>query len=108
MFTVTYEIITPESAELGGADESGIISDSVSLHRALHDVFETRTAHCEGITHIDPSDSDIGQARWITIVNGMEYQTGAYESRSIHLPDNMTASSRKRLLRYMNNDAIFA
>jgi len=98
MYHVTYEIVTPESAEYGDCDESGFICEDVkSLRDAMDSLFETRTSACDGFECVDASDSDIGHARWFTVYNGMEHFTGATESRSLHLPESMTPASRMRV-----------
>jgi hypothetical protein len=100
MFSVTYEIVTPESAENGDADERGFISQSVSLREALRDVLEVRCdGHCGSIEAIEASCSELEHARWITVYNGAEYLTGACESRSLHWPEHITPASRARILR---------
>ena len=98
-FGVTYEIITPESAEQGDADERGWIAESCSLRDALRWVRETRTCHCDGITGIEPSEYPGDGFRWITVDNGAEFLTGAHESRSLHIPDRITPATRRRILR---------
>lgn len=100
-FNVTYEIVTDESAEQGDCEERGFISENVSLRDALDDVSATRTSRCDGVISIEPSCSDTGQARWITVDNGMEFETGAYESRSLHIPAHVTVASRRRIARLM-------
>ncbi len=102
MFAVTYDIVTPESAEHGDSEESGFISKDSSLRDAISDLFETRTAHCDGVHYIEPSSYPGSDFRWITVGNGMEHLTGAYESRSLHIPDHVTESSRGRILRLLN------
>jgi hypothetical protein len=103
-FSVTFEIVTQESAEHGCIADAGYEWPSpCSLRDAIETVLETRTCHCDGIESIEPSDSDIGQARWITVYNGMEFLTGAQESRSLHLPENLTPSTRKRIFRLLTN-----
>lgn len=104
-FNVTFEVVTDESAEESDYDESGFISQNVGLRDALDDVSATRTSGCDGVLCIEPSCSDIGQARWITVNNGMEYETGDYESRSLHIPDHVTAASRRRIARLMGASA---
>lgn len=104
-FNVTYEIVTDESAEQGDCEERGFISKNVSLRDALDDMSATRTSRCAGVICIEPSCSDIGQALWITVDNGMEYETGDYESRSLHIPDHVTAASRRRIARLMGASA---
>lgn len=99
LFSVTYEIVTPESAHFGECEESGFISESVSLRDAVSDLFKTRTSLCGGIECIEANDSRPECARWVTVCNGMEFETGAHESRSIHFPDNITDASRARLVR---------
>ena len=96
---VTYEIITPESAEQGDADERGYIARHVHLRDAIELVRETRTSHCGGVEAIEANCSDLSNARWITIYNAMEFFTGARESRSLHFPAALTPSSRRRIAR---------
>lgn len=100
-FNVTYEIVTPESAEHGEADELGFIAENVNLREALEYVTGTRTSRVSGVEAIEASDSDISRARWLTVYNGTEFETGAAESRSIHFPPSLTASSKKRIARLL-------
>ncbi len=95
-FNVTYEIVTPESAENGDSDESGFISEGVSLRKAIDDLFAARTSQCGGVASIENND------RWITVYNGTEFLTGAQESRSLHFPQNITAASKARVWRLVN------
>jgi hypothetical protein len=97
-FNVTYDIVTPESAEHGDAAERGFVSKNVTLSEAIDDVRSTRTCAVGGIECIEPNASG-DDFDWITVINGMEFETGAVESRSIHLPNSITPSSRKRILR---------
>jgi len=99
-FSVTYEIVTPESAEAGDADERGFIGRGLDLRDAIDAVTATRTNEVNGIECIEPSDSH-GEFRWLTVYNGMEFKTGACESRSLHIPDNVTGHSRRRIARLL-------
>ena len=99
MFAVTYEIMTQESLEEGEAEESGFIVENATLREAMSELFYTRTSLCSGVESVEPSDSVVSYARWITVYNGMEYETGAHESRSLHIPDHVTAASRRRIAR---------
>ena len=101
LFNVSYEIVSPESAECGESAESGFICEGCSLRDALELVRETRTSDCDGILGIEANDSRIDQARWITIHNGMEFFTGCYENRSIHFPESLTPSTRRRIARIL-------
>ena len=97
-FSVTYEIVTPESAEQGDASERGFICRDVTLREAIAALFETRTSQVDGIQAIEPNDSDHTRARWITVYNGAEYLTGAHESRSLHF-QGVTPASAARIVR---------
>lgn len=100
-FDVTYEIVTQESAEFGDADESDFVVQNVCLRDAIDAVTSTRTNRVGGVECVEASDSRIEQARWITVQNGMEFETGACESRSLHFPRNLTGSSRRRIARLL-------
>jgi len=103
-FNVTFEIVTPESAEYGEAESRGFIGRDMALRDAVAAFHETRTSQVDGVTAIEPNDSRIDSARWTTIINGMEYLTGACESRSIHLPESLTGATRRRLCRLLGVD----
>ena len=100
-FNVSYDIVTPESAAEGDAEEYGIISVGSRLRDAICDLFETRTSRVGGI-HAAESD---GQT--VRVYNGMEFETGAHESRYLHFPDNLSESSRQRILRICDAEAGF-
>ena len=99
-YAVTYEIVTPESAEHGDAEERGYIAQGVSLREAIRAVYETRSdGQCGAIECVEASASVPSEMRWISVYNGAEYETGAHETRSLHIPEHVTPSSRARLLR---------
>ena len=99
MFDVTYEIVTPESAEHGDAEERGYIGPSMGLRDAIYEVLQTRTSLVECIHAIEFSSSDVESARWLTVYNGPEFETGAQESRSLRFPEHLTASTKRRIMR---------
>lgn len=99
MFDVTYEIVTPESAERGDAEERGYIGQNMELRDAIYEVLQTRTSRVEGIEAIEFSSSDVESARWLDVCNGHEFETGAREYRSIHFPEHLTASTKRRIMR---------
>jgi hypothetical protein len=100
-FHVTYEIVTPESAEQGDVDERGFEIENATLREAIEVVHATRTNRVDGVNSIDASCSRIEDAEWFTITNGMEFETGAYESRSIHMPSSVTGASRRRIAKLL-------
>lgn len=99
-FSVSYEIVTPESAEQGDAAERGWIAQGLSLREALATVGQSRTAHCDGVTAIEACVSQ-GRPCSLVVTHGMEYLTGAYESRTLHVPVSVTDSSATRIARLL-------
>jgi hypothetical protein len=100
-FNVTYEIVTQESAEHGEADERGYIAENVSFRDAVAELNATRTARVDGQNGIQADCCFPGIPRWVTVTNGMEFETGAYESRTLHIPDHVTPASAMRIARYL-------
>lgn len=96
-FNVTYQLISPESAEDGDCAESGFICQDMGLRDAMAALFETRTSHCGGVESIETDEWPVRRPRWISVSNGAEFQTGWQESRSLHLPANITAASAIRV-----------
>ena len=94
-FSVSYDIVTPESAEDGDAAERGYVAENVSLRDASQDFTRGRTSRA------DSGDGlEIGDA-WFTYRHGMEFETGAYETRYLHFPRTITPASHGRLARLM-------
>lgn len=98
-FAVTYDIVTPESAEQGDADERGFIIEDTGLRDAIETVKDTRTSKVDGVSSTECDSSPCVRPRWVTITNGMEFETGAVESRAIHIPDTVTTASARRIAR---------
>jgi hypothetical protein len=92
-FDVTYEIWTPEDCEIGDTDDRGFVVESVSLREAMSEMEY----------HADAADCWPVQApRWFTHSNYDEnFETGARESRSLHLPNHLTEASRMRIARLL-------
>ena len=99
LFNVTYGIVTSESAELGDYAESGFLSRNVALRDAIAEVQETRTNQCGGVECVECDSSPAIAPRWITVTNGLEFMTGAQESRSLHIPASVTPSTARRIAR---------
>ena len=96
LFSVTYETITPESAEHGDTETDGFVCQDVSFRDAL-DAFGYAGEVCEA--NCCPVSLDI-VPRWFTNYRtGENYATGETENRSLHLPGNITPSSALRIAR---------
>ena len=94
-FNVTFETITPESAEYGDCASRGFAAESVSLREAL-DVLGC------GEGGVEASEYPVSDPSWITAYKTNEdYCTGEVENRSLHFPDTMTPSSKIRVCRFL-------
>lgn len=98
-FCVSYEIVTEESAENGEAEERGVIDDALALREAIREVRRTRTNLVSGIESVTTDSWPVQAVRWITVSNSCEYETGASESRTLHLPNTITPASSRRIAR---------
>lgn len=103
LFAVTYEIVTPESAEQGDVAERGYITEGSCLYDARQDVSHTRTAWVDGVMAVETDISPMAgqRVRWVTVINGCEFETGAQESRSLHIPESVTPASSRRIARLL-------
>lgn len=99
-FNVTYEVYTEESVENGDSAESGFIGKDLSLRDAIRHVGGTRTNRVDG-ANVEANEWPCIAPRWITVNNGMEFDTGEYESRSLHIPESVTPASRRRIARLL-------
>jgi hypothetical protein len=96
-FSVTYDIVTPDSAEHGDTDECGHIGQGLTLREAIKELHATRTCRVDGVQAIETDSFPCTAPRWITVTNGMEFETGAHESRALHIPNNVTPASARRI-----------
>jgi hypothetical protein len=97
-FTVTYEIVTPESAEYGEAEESGFVLPG-GWHVDATDPSDV-TMDLRSAAALVSTLEDSG--RWFTETDGhLDYRTGVLERRALHPPRNITPASYKRLSRLL-------
>ena len=94
-FSVTFETITPESAEDGEAEDRGFVVEAVSLREAVEAL--------EGLgCHVEADCYPVTAPRWFTAYSTREdYGTGETENRSLHLPESITESTRIRIARLL-------
>jgi hypothetical protein len=92
-FSVTYELVN--EAEAGDTDRRGFIAESLTLREAMGILGGSADeADSRPVTRANPP-------RWFTLYRGQDLLTGDYESRSLHIPDNVTPSSRLRIARLL-------
>ncbi len=102
MFTVTYEIVSPESD--GDIDENGFVLPGewqIPIDEALADKDGVYTMSLREALDLAQPDEDGG--RWFTETGSgrCNYATGVIEYRAIHPPENITPSSYKRVKRLL-------
>lgn len=104
-FAVTYERWSEADAEAGDTDDRGYVIEDCSLTDAIRLGLEVRYPDWAGAC--EPSDSRADHARWLTFYRWNDgtreyYRTGIEEQRSLHIPDDVTAASRRRIVRLFN------
>jgi len=92
-FAVSYEIVTQESAEHGDVAEHGMIAHGLTLREGIKLLHATRTNRVGGVESVS---ADSGPPRFVTVVNGMEFETGAQESRTLHIPLLLRSNATRR------------
>ena len=99
-FSITYETVTEESAEQGEAASSGFYLDRVQTFGEAWSILRNLGAigcHCEADSY--PLSTSC-PPRWFTFYEvGHNYTTGEVTSYALHIPDNVTPSSRMRIAR---------
>ena len=96
-FAVTYEIITPESAERWDVEERGYVVCGVPLRDALR----VMDAMPNDIMVTECDEYPIVAPRCVTHIGTMDYLTGNAESRSLHMPASLTPATRRRIARLL-------
>lgn len=94
-FRVTYEIVTPESAEIGDAESRGYV------HIGEWKSDEPEEMSLREAMRLCSPNEDCG--RWFAEIgeDRCDYRTGAVETRSIHPPRDITESSYARVKRVL-------
>ena len=92
-WNVTYEYITPESAENKESSDTGFDLENVSFREAMRHF---------GKYAEQANESPISKSvRWVTTNWSTDHRTGEQSSLSLHIPEQVTPSSRLRLARYL-------
>lgn len=95
-FAVTYDVVTPESAEHGDTADSGFVVDNVSLRDAIAALQGAQVApSCE------PFNPRYAYTWFYTLDADVDYRTGAETRRALHLPASLTPATRRRIARLL-------
>jgi hypothetical protein len=109
-FTVTYDIVTYESAEHGDAAERGFVlpgqwhvelPDRVCGEAAGAIMDDCKMTLREAIDLVGCCETDACGRSYYETDGHVDYRTGAEERRALHLPRNATASTRRRIARLL-------
>jgi hypothetical protein len=93
VFNVTYGIITPDSAEYGEYDEQGFVDEGVDLRTAIDAIGGQALAHSGDFKCFTNDEYGHGTTDY--------FMEGSEETRSLHLPENTTPSSARRIARLL-------
>jgi hypothetical protein len=96
-YSVTYEIVTERSAREGDADERGfIIEETGDLQEAIRALHSTRTSKVDsGQGAHAEFDGDRPVA--VFVLNGAEFETCAHETRTLHIPREVSTGTARRI-----------
>lgn len=103
-FSVTFERYFPhdEGEDICEPDELGFVIEDVSLRDAMRLGLEYSRPEWSGAC--EPDSYPAHGVRWLTFLTWNsgtreDIEQGIIESRSLHFPDNLTESSRRRICR---------
>lgn len=97
LFSITYEIVTDESAEHGEYEEAGFYLEDLSFSEAWSYLrnLGAMGCHCEADSY--PISVKCPPS-WLSFQDvETDYTTGEVTSYALHIPDNVTPSSRIRI-----------
>ena len=95
-FDITYETVTPESAENGDSADAGFLAENLTFREAMDELRWYRGGHVEA------DSCPVHRPRWFTFIAASEnYATGEVTSYSLHIPEHVTESSRQRIARLL-------
>lgn len=95
-FNITREII-----RASGDAVVSTIGEGLALRNAIAIFLASRTRYSDGIQSIECDSIPCDWPRWITSYRGPEYLTGTQESRSLHIPANVSRSTARRIARLL-------
>lgn len=105
-FRITYDIVTPESAEQGDTAENGFVDPRFNLKIPVEEIKGPATDEEYGWT-LAQAALFLGRGcmedsgNWFSNCDGhVDYQSGAETRYMLHPPENITGASYERLARY--------
>lgn len=107
LVNVTYETVTPESAEWGDYEDCGFLDASGLRHSAnglWGEAAGKLKAECamplrDALRHVAPAFRE--DSSFYEIDGRNDYRTGEVETRALHMPDSVTPASLARIARLL-------
>jgi hypothetical protein len=96
-FSLSFEIVTPESAEHGEADSRGMIAEGLTLRDALALFEQERSGG-----YVESDSYPVMRPRWFTCYGEPDSVDGSTRSVSLHLPESISEGTRRRIGRLLN------
>lgn len=93
-FSVSYSLVTPESAKHGDYAECGMIDSNLPF-RAAFDLFQSE----RDWTQVESDEWPVHAPRWFTDSGEVQFASGDCRAVSLHLPERLTNASRLRIAR---------
>jgi hypothetical protein len=110
-FAVTYEIVTPESAEHGDVEEHGYVLPGgwrYDIDTVLADKEgEYRMTLREAIGLVGCLEYTSNARCYAEADGTCDYIDGSHERKALHLPENITPASRRRVDRILRAERFF-
>lgn len=99
-FSMTYDIVTPESAEHGGVAESGFHIETIKLGSKGREHNEMSLSTAIRLARNEYCNVDNGNGSFYSNGGDMNYRTGSETSYAVHF-DGLTPSTLKRVARLL-------
>lgn len=102
-FSVTYETWDEDSLEIGETDDKGFACENERLRDAIQELMAS-SPHTDTRSIETNCWPDNGGSRWITVYNGMDWQTGETTNKSLHRPESITNASWGRVVKLIKGE----
>jgi len=103
LFIVTYETWDDESLEVGEADDKGFACRNEYLRDAIQDLMAS-SPYTDTRSIETNHWSDNGTSNWITVYNGMDWQTGETTNKILHRSAGISNASWGRIVKLIKGE----
>lgn len=96
-FNLSFEIVTPESAEIGDAESRGMLAEGLTFREAVALFDQERSGG-----YVESDELPVTAPRWFTAYGEQSPRDGSTRNVSLHLPDSLTPATRRRVARVLH------